>query len=101
VHGRVFDDFFTLQYDFDLLQNKKTPFYILTSNPQIIRGNIENWRITRVGYARCCFSATSTCFKIAHRARAVLDDVVCGVVGCEDLFEVAYSLYFGFTFWVW
>jgi GNAT superfamily N-acetyltransferase len=29
----------------------KVPFYILTSNPQIIRGNIENWKITRYGHA--------------------------------------------------
>ncbi len=29
----------------------KFPFYILTSNPQIIRGNLDNWRITRFGHA--------------------------------------------------
>ncbi len=29
----------------------RIPFYILTSNPQIIRGNMENWRITRLGHA--------------------------------------------------
>jgi GNAT superfamily N-acetyltransferase len=29
----------------------KIPFYILTSNPQIIRGNMKNWRITRFGHA--------------------------------------------------
>jgi GNAT superfamily N-acetyltransferase len=29
----------------------KGPFYILTSNPQIIRGNMENWKITRFGHA--------------------------------------------------
>jgi hypothetical protein len=29
----------------------RIPFYILTSNPQIIRGNIENWKITRFGHA--------------------------------------------------
>jgi len=29
----------------------KIPFYILTSNPQIIRGNMENWRLTRFGHA--------------------------------------------------
>ena len=28
----------------------KVPFYIITSNPQIIRGNIENWKITRFGH---------------------------------------------------
>ena len=27
------------------------PFYILTSNPQIIRGNMKNWKITRFGHA--------------------------------------------------
>src|SRR5665647_2466441 len=30
----------------------KVPFYILTSNPQIIRGNMENWKIIRYGHAR-------------------------------------------------
>jgi GNAT superfamily N-acetyltransferase len=29
----------------------KVPFYILTNNPQIIRGNIENWKVTRFGHA--------------------------------------------------
>jgi hypothetical protein len=29
----------------------KLPFYILTSNPQIIRGNMRNWRIARFGHA--------------------------------------------------
>ena len=29
----------------------KIPFYILTSNPQIIRGNMKNWKITRFGHA--------------------------------------------------
>ena len=29
----------------------KVPFYILTSNPQIIRGNAANWKITRFGHA--------------------------------------------------
>jgi GNAT superfamily N-acetyltransferase len=29
----------------------KMPFYILTSNPQIIRGNMENWKIIRYGHA--------------------------------------------------
>ena len=29
----------------------KIPFYILTSNPQIIRGNLRNWKITRYGHA--------------------------------------------------
>jgi GNAT superfamily N-acetyltransferase len=29
----------------------KMPFYILTSNPQIIRCNLGNWKITRYGHA--------------------------------------------------
>ena len=29
----------------------KMPFYILTSNPQIIRGDVKNWKITRFGHA--------------------------------------------------
>jgi GNAT superfamily N-acetyltransferase len=29
----------------------KMPFYILKSNPQIIRGNMRNWKITRWGHA--------------------------------------------------
>jgi GNAT superfamily N-acetyltransferase len=29
----------------------KMPFYILTSNPQIIRGGMKGWRITRFGHA--------------------------------------------------
>ena len=29
----------------------RMPFYILTSNPQIIRGNMENWKVTRFGHA--------------------------------------------------
>ena len=33
------------------ISQTKIPFYILTSNPQIIRGNMENWKITRYGHA--------------------------------------------------
>jgi len=29
----------------------KMPFYILTSNPQITRGSMENWRVKRSGHA--------------------------------------------------
>lgn len=29
----------------------RSPFYILTSNPQIIRGNMQNWKISRFGHA--------------------------------------------------
>jgi hypothetical protein len=30
---------------------KKMPFYLVTSNPQIIRGEMKNWKITRFGHA--------------------------------------------------
>jgi GNAT superfamily N-acetyltransferase len=29
----------------------KMPFYIVTSNPQLIRGNLSSWKITRYGHA--------------------------------------------------
>lgn len=29
----------------------KLPFYILTSNPQIIHGTTQNWKVTRFGHA--------------------------------------------------
>jgi GNAT superfamily N-acetyltransferase len=29
----------------------KMPFYMLTSNPQIIRGNMSNWKVVRFGHA--------------------------------------------------
>jgi GNAT superfamily N-acetyltransferase len=29
----------------------RLPFYILTSNPQIIRSNMKNWKIARFGHA--------------------------------------------------
>ena len=29
----------------------KMPFFIVTSNPQVIRGNIKNWKIARFGHA--------------------------------------------------
>ena len=29
----------------------KIPFYILTSNPQLVRGNSNRWKITRFGHA--------------------------------------------------
>jgi GNAT superfamily N-acetyltransferase len=28
----------------------KMPFYILTSNPQIIRGNLKDWKVARFGH---------------------------------------------------
>jgi GNAT superfamily N-acetyltransferase len=30
----------------------KEPFYIVTSNPQIVRGNLERWRVKRVGHVK-------------------------------------------------
>jgi GNAT superfamily N-acetyltransferase len=27
------------------------PFYILSSNPQLVRGNMQNWRLKRFGHA--------------------------------------------------
>ena len=42
----------TLNFIAELYSSQtKMPFYILTSNPQIIRGNMENWKITRFGHA--------------------------------------------------
>jgi GNAT superfamily N-acetyltransferase len=29
----------------------KLPFYLLTSNPQLVRGDMNNWRLTRFGHA--------------------------------------------------
>jgi GNAT superfamily N-acetyltransferase len=29
----------------------EVPFYVLTSNPQIIRGELKGWKITRFGHA--------------------------------------------------
>jgi GNAT superfamily N-acetyltransferase len=29
----------------------RMPFFIVTSNPQIVRGNLENWKVKRVGHA--------------------------------------------------
>lgn len=29
----------------------RLPFYILTSNPQLVRGNLGHWRVMRVGHA--------------------------------------------------
>jgi GNAT superfamily N-acetyltransferase len=29
----------------------RQPFYILTSNPQIIRGKMQNWKVARFGHA--------------------------------------------------
>jgi hypothetical protein len=34
-----------------LIHPKQNAFYILTSNPQIIRGGMKNWEITRFGHA--------------------------------------------------
>jgi GNAT superfamily N-acetyltransferase len=29
----------------------KMPFYLLTSNPQLIHGNLSNWKVARYGHA--------------------------------------------------
>jgi hypothetical protein len=29
---------------------RKMPFYLVTSNPQFVRGNLGNWRVKRVGH---------------------------------------------------
>jgi GNAT superfamily N-acetyltransferase len=29
------------------------PFYLVTSNPQLVRGNLGNWVVKRVGHATC------------------------------------------------
>ena len=29
------------------------PFFLITSNPQLIRGNLTNWKIKRIGHATC------------------------------------------------
>ena len=29
------------------------PFYLVTSNPQLVRGNLGNWRVKRVGHGSC------------------------------------------------
>ncbi|MCJ7559167.1 GNAT family N-acetyltransferase [Candidatus Bathyarchaeota archaeon] len=39
---------FTAEY---YTSRTKLPFTIVTSNPQLVRGNLENWRITHAG--RC------------------------------------------------
>jgi GNAT superfamily N-acetyltransferase len=33
------------------ISQTRMPVYILSSNPQIIRGDIKNWKITRYGHA--------------------------------------------------
>jgi GNAT superfamily N-acetyltransferase len=33
------------------ISQTRMPFYILTSNPQIIRGNMKNWQVARFGHA--------------------------------------------------
>jgi GNAT superfamily N-acetyltransferase len=45
--GKQFLDFIANLYT----QQTKIPFFILTSNPQIIRGNMENWKVVRYGHA--------------------------------------------------
>jgi len=31
-------------------QLPEIPFYIVTSNPQLVRGNLDHWRVKRVGH---------------------------------------------------
>jgi GNAT superfamily N-acetyltransferase len=45
--GRRFLDFIAELY----CHQTKLPFYILTSNPQLIHGNKTHWKITRFGHA--------------------------------------------------
>jgi GNAT superfamily N-acetyltransferase len=45
--GKRLLNFIAEQY----VSQTKVPFYILTGNPQIIRGNMDNWRIMRYGHA--------------------------------------------------
>lgn len=41
-----------LKYIAELYNSQtKMPFYILTSNPQVIRGNLKKWKIKRFGHA--------------------------------------------------
>jgi GNAT superfamily N-acetyltransferase len=41
-----------LNFIADLYSSRtKMPFYLLTSNPQLIRGNMNNWKIARFGHA--------------------------------------------------
>ncbi len=30
----------------------KLPFYLVTSNPQLVRGNLDHWRVKRFGHAK-------------------------------------------------
>ena len=45
--GKLFLNFLADLYS----EQTKLPFLIVTSNPQLIRGNIGNWKITRFGHA--------------------------------------------------
>jgi len=45
--GKLFLNFIAELYT----SQTKMPFYILTSNPQIIRGKMNNWQLTRYGHA--------------------------------------------------
>jgi hypothetical protein len=38
-------------FSFSNTSQTKIPFYILNSKPQIFRGSMENWQITRFGHA--------------------------------------------------
>jgi hypothetical protein len=45
--GKRFLDFIAALYS----SQTRMPFYILTSNPQLIRGNLADWKIARFGHA--------------------------------------------------
>lgn len=45
--GRKLLDFVAELY----FSQTRLPFYILTSNPQLVRGNFSDWKITRFGHA--------------------------------------------------
>jgi GNAT superfamily N-acetyltransferase len=45
--GKLFLNFIAKLYT----SQTKIPFYLLTSNPQLIRGNLANWKIARFGHA--------------------------------------------------
>jgi GNAT superfamily N-acetyltransferase len=40
-----------LNFIAELYSQTKMPFYIVTSNPQLIRGNLSSWKITRYWHA--------------------------------------------------
>jgi len=45
--GKRFLNFMANHY----YEQTRRPFYIITSNPQLVRGNMDNWRVHRSGHA--------------------------------------------------